>query len=104
MRITLQYWDECPNWRTALQRVRDALDELGLAPGKIELEQVTSDEQAQDRRFRGSPSILIDGDDPFAEAEAPYGLTCRVYRTEDGSLAGAPTVGQLVEAFRAHAA
>jgi hypothetical protein len=46
--------------------------------------------------FRGSPTVLVDGRDPFADRQAPVGLSCRVYSTPEG-LAGAPTVAQLIE-------
>ena len=32
--------------------------------------------------------------DPFADAEAPVGLSCRMYQTPDGA-AGSPTLDQL---------
>jgi hypothetical protein len=38
--------------------------------------------------------VLIDGVDPFANADAPIGLSCRVYQTESG-FAGSPTLDQL---------
>ena len=52
-------------------------------------------EEAEAARFRGSPTVLVDGRDPFADPAAPVGLSCRVYRTADG-LAGSPTVDQLL--------
>jgi hypothetical protein len=53
-----------------------------------------------DRGNRGSPTVLIDGEDPFADPDAPVGLACRVYPTAD-ELAGAPSVAQLTAALRA---
>lgn len=44
--------------------------------------------------FSGSPTILVDGQDPFADQDAPIGLACRLYATEEG-LQGAPTIAQL---------
>jgi len=46
--------------------------------------------------LHGSPSVLVDGEDPFAEPGADVGLSCRLYRTPVG-LAGAPTMAHLVE-------
>jgi hypothetical protein len=46
--------------------------------------------------FRGSPTILIDGRDPFAMGGEPVGMTCRVYRTDSGAQ-GAPTEAQLLK-------
>lgn len=53
-------------------------------------------EAAQRVGFRGSPTILVDGRDPFASGDEPVGLSCRVYATPDGP-AGAPTTDQLRE-------
>jgi len=36
----------------------------------------------------------VDGVDIFADADAPVGLSCRVYQTPDGP-AGSPTLEQL---------
>ncbi len=54
---------------------------------------VTSAEQADAVGFRGSPTILVDGADPFADPDAPTGLACRIYRTAAG-VEPAPTVEQ----------
>lgn len=32
-------------------------------------------------RFRGSPTVLINGVDPFADDSTPFGFGCRLYRT-----------------------
>ena len=55
---------------------------------------VTTVRQADALGFRGSPAILVDGIDPFADPDAPAGLTCRIYRTAMG-VQPAPTVEQL---------
>lgn len=95
-RITIRYFTGCPNWRIAEQRLRTAIADRVDVP--IDYQLVETPEQAQQLAFAGSPTILIDGIDPFAEADQPIGLTCRVYRTPDG-LAGAPTVAQLAQAL-----
>ena len=51
---------------------------------------------AEDVGFTGSPTIRIDGTDPFATTTQQVGLACRVYPTPDG-LAGSPTTAQLLE-------
>lgn len=61
----------------------------------VTLTAVPTPEDAERLGFRGSPTILIDGEDPFADEAAPVGLACRVFATPDG-LRGAPTVEQLV--------
>ena len=67
---------------------------MGADPGEVIYERVTSVEQAEALGFRGSPTILIDGTDPFADPASPLGLACRVYRTACGAQP-APTVEQL---------
>jgi hypothetical protein len=95
MRVQLLYFDECPNWEVADARLREALETLGF-PVEVEKVLVTTPEQAEHWSFRGSPSVLVDGEDPFAQPGAPVGLSCRLYRTPEG-VGGSPTVDQLVE-------
>jgi len=98
MDVALLYFDGCPNWRETDQRLRQALVAAGLevTPSYVS---VTSHEAAERLSFRGSPTVLVDGVDPFADASDPVGLSCRVFRTPDG-LRGAPTVEQLVAVLR----
>lgn len=99
MEIRLQYFEGCPHWQTVHDRLRDALREEGMAGVEPVLERVETAEDAERLRFIGSPTILVDGRDPFAKAAATFGLTCRVYETPDG-LAGSPTPEQVREALR----
>jgi hypothetical protein len=92
--VRLLYFDDCPNWRVAEARLKDALAGIGADPNAVVCEQVTTVEQAEALGFRGSPTILVDGTDPFADPDAPTGLTCRIYRTATG-VQPAPTVEQL---------
>ena len=94
MHVELLYFDGCPNWQLADERLRVALAQVGQDDVRVQHRQVTSPEQAETAGFRGSPTILVDGLDPFAEPDAPVGLSCRVFRTEAG-LVGVPTVEQL---------
>ena len=98
VKITIQYFTGCPNWRLAEQRVRQAMADVGLT-GVLDLVAVETPEEAERLGFRGSPTVLIDGCDPFAEEGAPVGLACRLYRTEQGAQ-GAPTIAQLREVLR----
>lgn len=95
VRVTLRYFDDCPSWRTADQRLRAALERTGHSGVRIEYERVETADAAERLEFVGSPTILVDGIDPFTVAGAPVGLACRVYPTPEG-LRGSPTVDQLV--------
>lgn len=91
MRLELLYFDGCPYWELADQRLRVVAERRGL---RVEHRLVTTAEEAEAARFRGSPTILIDGRDPFAVDDQPCGLACRIYPTPSGP-AGSPTVEQL---------
>ena len=95
MDVKLLYFDGCPNWQVADDRLREALAQAGRDVVRVQRQRVTTPEEAEAAVFRGSPTVLIDGRDPFADPDAPVGLSCRVYRTEAG-VAGAPTVQQLL--------
>ena len=98
MDLTLRYFDGCPNWITADERLKDALRVTGVT-ATVNYETVETPGDAERTGFRGSPTILIDGEDPFADQAGRVGLTCRMYRTEQGP-EGAPSLEQLVVAIR----
>ncbi|WP_370524318.1 hypothetical protein [Cellulomonas sp. APG4] len=93
VKIRLLYLEGCPHWRVAHERLREAIAEID-SDADVELVTVEGPDDAEQYGFHGSPSILVDGVDPFAEPGAPVGLACRLYRTPAG-LRGAPTVEQL---------
>lgn len=92
--VRLLYFEDCPNWRVADTRLKEALISVGADPDAVTYEQVNTVEQAEALGFRGSPTILVDGTDPFADPDEPAGLACRIYRTSAGAKP-APTVEQL---------
>jgi hypothetical protein len=82
--VVLRYFDGCPNWRVAEERLRQMLAKVGRAGVPVELERVETPERAQAVAFRGSPTVLVNGVDPFLDEDAPVGLACRIYLTEEG--------------------
>ena len=98
-RVAIRYFDGCPHWRTAYERVNEVLAEDGYEDVTVALEPVESPAYAERLRFIGSPTILLDGEDPFAtDAAGGFGLSCRVYSTPGGPT-GAPANEQLREAL-----
>ena len=95
--VVFQYFSGCPNWKMTHERLEEALADRSMS---IEMQLVESPEEAAAVDFRGSPTVLINGVDPFANPDTPAAgtLACRVYRSEDGS----PTVDQLREALAAN--
>ena len=96
MRISLRYFEGCPHWEKALDRIGEALGSTGLR-AEVILEEVTA-ERAEGLGFAGSPTILIDGLDPFPLEDRRAGISCRVYQTEWGA-EGSPSVAQLATAL-----
>lgn len=98
MEIRLLYFDDCPNWREAAA----LLDTLAAEDSRLAIEHriVNTPGKAEREAFRGSPSIVVDGQDLFATDADPIGLSCRIYQTPDGP-AGSPTLEQLRTAINA---
>ncbi len=92
MDITLLYFADCPNWRTAAERLTLLAAERSTITVTHQL--VETPEQAERAGFLGSPSIQVEGVDVFAEPGARVGLTCRRYPTQEG-YDGAPTLEQM---------
>ena len=100
MKIELFYWDGCPSYPEAHELLRSVLDERGIGD-EIELREVTSNEEAQELGFPGSPTIRIDGRDVDpAGASAPPSLSCRIYHLPGGRVSPVPSREQLEEALR----
>jgi hypothetical protein len=95
--VTLLYFDGCPSWELADQRLDELAGELDLV---VTRQKVETPEAAEQWSFRGSPTILVDGHDVFAVGDEPVGLSCRIYETPDGP-AGAPTLQQLRQVVNA---
>jgi len=96
--VTLLYFEGCPNWQEAnrhLQTVAAARPDVVVTRRLVD-----TPEEVERTGFRGSPSILVDGTDLFADPDAPVGLSCRMYQTPAGP-AGSPTLEQVREALSA---
>jgi len=90
MDIVVQYFDGCPDWELARDRLDTVIDK---EMARIRFETIDTVEKAESAGFRGSPTTLLDGIDPFADVDATVGLACRLYST-DQSNEGAPSVVQ----------
>lgn len=97
MKVTLLYFDGCPNWQATDALIESLRSEMGF---EFDRRRVATAEDAERLQFRGSPTVLIDDQDVFATGDEPVGLSCRMYRTDHG-LAGAPSERQLRELLEA---
>ena len=99
MEITILHVDDCPNVTLARGRLDDALARVGV-PARVEERVIATAADAAADGFAGSPTILIDGLDPFPTALRTSGLACRLYPSPAGPQ-GAPTVEELVAVLQA---
>ena len=98
MQMEILYFDGCPTYLEAEKSLRGVLEEEGVDV-EVELIAVNTNEEAQELRFAGSPTIRVDGRDLFTVPErAEYALGCRMYTTPEG-LRGSPTPEMLREAL-----
>ena len=83
--IEVLSFDGCPNREPAVEFVELAVCETGIG-AHIDVINIDDEATARERRFLGSPTILVDGHDiePGADARTDYSVSCRVYRTADG--------------------
>lgn len=96
MMIELLFFEGCPNTAVAEERLHEALRQAGRGDVEVHRVQVDSPEHAQRVGFTGSPTVRVDGRDPFATGAEQVGFACRLY-LGPGGLSGSPTVEQLVE-------
>lgn len=92
MEVEFLYCAECPSHEAALERLKKVLSEAGWR-GIVRVTEISSLEQALERNFPGSPTILLDGEDIDSEGRAGEtpGLGCRIYRVEDGRVSPLPS-------------
>jgi len=101
VRVAFLFYEDCPSHELALERLREVLDEEDV-DAEVEVVKVESEEQAQERYFVGSPTILLNGRDiDPPPPDSYYTLTCRAYRLEDGRISPLPSRGMIRRAIDA---
>jgi hypothetical protein len=80
-------FEGCPNRDHAVELVERVAAELGVRP-EVRVVDVEGPDEAERRRFLGSPTVRVDGRDvePGAETRSEFALSCRVYRTRRGTV------------------
>lgn len=86
----------CPTLPRLLQRLRE-VTELPVVTREIR-----STAEAEAAGMAGSPTLLVDGRDPFRTGGAgrECGMACRIYRDERGRAVPVPSIRQLRAALR----
>ena len=100
MLVEVLYFDGCPNHERTLADLQRLVNELAV-DAEVRTVRVVDSEDAERKRFLGSPSVRVDDVDvePGAEGRTDYVLACRVYRTGGGQI-GAPDERWLRAALR----
>jgi hypothetical protein len=80
MTIEVLYFEGCPNYRPAVERLRTVLRQEGL-PVDISQIEVNDDSTARALKFIGSPTIRVNGLDIEVDSRSvtEAGLACRRY-------------------------
>jgi hypothetical protein len=96
--ITVLVVPDCPHRALIHERLDRALASAGVVGPHLHEHEVRSADEAAHLGMHGSPTVLIDGQDPFQTGNDQPSLSCRLYRNDEG-ISGAPSIAQLVEAL-----
>ena len=91
MEIELLYFEDCPNYQTALKHLTEVIKEKKLDI-QVRMVNIESDEEAWENRFLGSPTIRVNDIDiePGAQERGDFSIRCRLY-LEAGKIKGWPS-------------
>jgi hypothetical protein len=99
VRVEVLYVPNCPHHPTAVSQLKAVLRAEGI-PAEIHEVAVTSTKAAQELKFRGSPTVKINGRDIAGESQDPesFALACRIYA--GAKEAGLPPIEMMRSAVR----
>lgn len=93
MELTVLSVPDCPSVAVLTERLREVLG--GRRDVRVSHRVVKDEVTAIRAGMHGSPTLLVDGRDPFAQPGQTPSLSCRLYRGAGGAAQGAPSVAQL---------
>lgn len=79
MDIELLVVPDCPHEQAAAELLTAALEDIGLGPVGFTVIVIDSQDEADQRRFVGSPTFAVDRVDIFPAAGQPASVACRIY-------------------------
>src|ERR1022692_2029381 len=97
MHLTVLAVPGCPNVALLEEQLASVLD--GRPGVTVSRHVIAEEAEAASWGMHGSPTILINGADPFAEPGQSASMSCRLYRGSDGRISGVPSAGQLRQAI-----
>ena len=93
MSVTVLHVPDCPGAAILRHRLRLILGDARGA--QVAWQVITSEDQARQHAMAGSPTLLVNGADPFGHPGQQPSLSCRRYRGDDGRPGPAPSSRQL---------
>ncbi|KUM99487.1 hypothetical protein AQI95_38895 [Streptomyces yokosukanensis] len=93
MRVEMVTVPDCPNGPVLRERLALAL--VGRTDVELTEHVVDDPPEAERRGMHGSPTLLVDGRDPYAASGAAASVSCHLCRGADGRIRGAPSVEEL---------
>lgn len=90
VQVDIIHTADCQSWEKTAYLIYDVLTALGLE-GEFNYWLVESEEQAIEWGFIGSPTVLIDGVDPFRPPDVEPGLRLRSYFSPEQGMVPHPT-------------
>jgi hypothetical protein len=95
MDLTVLAVPDCPNVVLLEQRLAQAVE--GRRDVTASRQVIADQDEAARWEMHGSPTILVDGTDPFAEPGEPASVSCRLYRDGNSQVDGTdPSNGEPV--------
>lgn len=99
MELTLLTVPACPHAAAFEERLAAAV--AGYHGVVVHRREISDERAATQAGMHGSPTLLINGTDPFALPGQEPSLSCRVYRDAEGRPAPAPSAEALRQALAA---
>jgi len=93
MELVLLTVPDCPNAGAFEERLAAAL--TGQPGTAVRRRVIASEQEAAREGMHGSPTLLVNGTDPFAAPGQPPSLSCRLYRDPSGQAGPVPSVQEL---------
>ena len=101
MELTLLTVPACPNAAAFEQRLAAVL--AGHPGAVVHRREIADERAAAEAGMHGSPTLLINGADPFAQPGQPPSMSCRLYRDAEGRPGPAPSAEALRQVLAAAA-
>jgi len=100
VRVELLVVPDCPHQAAAVDVLSRALDDVGLGSVGYTVTLIDSQEDAERRRFIGSPTICVDGEEVLPDPARPASVACRTHPGQ----AAVPELRDLRQALKRAAA